>query len=443
MDREPRDHFTRSHYDAHHVKGPVAFLNPTQRYHPVGAAARPLHGGPSEGAGAGPGQSQAHGATGLEAPVGIYHVWKSRDNRKGRHCATMTAASMAKAGVDAPKPTNTWAQTRRGVMRMFVRFPVWDVSYDVATVFTLGSVIWVINAFFVWLPLAAPSTEFPGESATGGGVTACIGATVFELGSVLLMLEAVNENRSYCFGWALEEAIESRGLLLRPRHNSCQHHHVGRSASIAATRRAQGDDSSGPLVDGAEAGLGDGPGDLGMVGAGRRWSWWPTWRELSTHYFRDIGFLACLSQMLGATIFWISGFTGLPPILNSLPTPVENGVFWLPQVVGGCGFIVSSLLFMLEVQDKWYIPAPKVLGWHIGLWNLVGALGFTLCGAFGFAIDKDGMEYASTLSTFIGSWAFLVRLAWLTHPPTLAHTNPRYIYASCLLRDSTRGTRKG
>lgn len=58
-----------------------------------------------------------------------------------------------------------------------------------------GSVIWVINGFFVWLPLAAPSTEFSGEADVGGGWTAFIGATIFEFGSVLLMLEAVNEKR--------------------------------------------------------------------------------------------------------------------------------------------------------------------------------------------------------------------------------------------------------
>lgn len=33
---------------------------------------------------------------------------------------------------------------------------------------------------------------------------------------------------------------------------------------------------------------------------------------------------------------------------------------------------------MLETQSKWYIPAPKVLGWHIGFWNLIGAVGFTV-----------------------------------------------------------------
>lgn len=35
----------------------------------------------------------------------------------------------------------------------------------------------------------------------------------------------------------------------------------------------------------------------------RTWTWWPTWYELKSHYFKEVGFLACLSQMIGATIF--------------------------------------------------------------------------------------------------------------------------------------------
>lgn len=37
------------------------------------------------------------------------------------------------------------------------------------------------------------------------------------------------------------------------------------------------------------------------------------------------------------------------------------------------------LLFMLETQEKWYTPSFGTLGWHIGLWNLIGAFGFTVC----------------------------------------------------------------
>jgi hypothetical protein len=105
----------------------------------------------------------------------------------------------------------------------------------------------------------------------------------------------------------------------------------------------------------------------------RTWTWFPSWYELKTHYFKEIGFIACLSQMIGATIFWIAGFTSLPPIYNRLTTPSAlNGAYWAPQVVGGTGFIISGTFFMLETQQKWYLPAPKVLGWHIGAWNLAG-----------------------------------------------------------------------
>jgi hypothetical protein len=84
------------------------------------------------------------------------------------------------------------------------------------------------------------------------------------------------------------------------------------------------------------------------------------------------GFSFKISRML-ISLQWISGFTALPPIYDRLTTTAaQNGAYWLPQVIGGTGFIVSGTLFMLETQQKWYLPAPKVLGWHIGVWNLIG-----------------------------------------------------------------------
>lgn len=94
----------------------------------------------------------------------------------------------------------------------------------------------------------------------------------------------------------------------------------------------------------------------------RTWTWFPTWHELKTHYIREIGFLACFFQLVGASIFWIAGFTSLPGINNILSPAGLDGAYWAPQVVGGTGFIISGLLFMLETQQKWYLPAPKVLG---------------------------------------------------------------------------------
>ncbi|KAH6986037.1 hypothetical protein BKA56DRAFT_630379 [Ilyonectria sp. MPI-CAGE-AT-0026] len=374
-------HFLGRHYDAEHSTGPFRSLNPTKRFFVAKkGSSRPSD---EERNGDSPASSS-------DSLPKVTYVWRSRDNRKGRH-ALVIDRDPRKHKTTGPKPSNTWERTFRGILKMAVRYPIWDISYDVAVVFTIGSIIWVINGFFSWLPVQDPSTEFSGETTWGAGLTAFIGATVFEFGSVLLMLEAVNENRTDCFGWAVEESFDG-GLHLHPDHE-CRHAHAQKRTWIKRTL------VKGTLAEGTSS---------GSAAGGRIWSWWPTWYELKTHYFHEVGFLACFSQMMGATIFWIAGITSLPPILNNFSKAAENGVYWATQVIGGLGFTISSALFMIEVQPRWYIPAPGVLGWHIGLWNFIGAIGFTLCGALGFGISNPSVEYAALLSTFLGSWAFLI-----------------------------------
>ncbi|XMA13175.1 hypothetical protein WAI453_005966 [Rhynchosporium graminicola] len=54
---------------------------------------------------------------------------------------------------------------------------------------------------------------------------------------------------------------------------------------------------------------------------------------------------------------------------------------------------------MVESQQRCYLPAPKVLGWHVGLWSLIGDIGITLCGALGFAASNSGCVYQGSLAT--------------------------------------------
>ena len=164
--------------------------------------------------------------------------WRARDNRKGRHALVVESSPSPQTPiVEGPRTTHSLRALRQGLWRMCTQFPYWNISYLVATIFTLGSVIWVINAFFVYLPLAQPRTEFTTEILYGGGITAFIGATVFEIGSVLLMIEAVNENRAGCFGWALERLVEGEEegrerIRLRPDVGVCAHHHVNKKNFI-------------------------------------------------------------------------------------------------------------------------------------------------------------------------------------------------------------------
>lgn len=376
-----------------HVSGPFSFLNPTSaRY----AALDSRTDKPSS-------QISAEQAPAAK-PKHVEHLWRSRDNRKGRHAIQVDYTLAAQEpGYKAPPPTSTFKAAAKGIVRMATVVPYWDVSYLVAVTFTLGSVVWIINAFFVWLPLVDPQTAFPRESSYGGGITGCIGATVFEIGSVLLLLEAVNANQTGCFGWALEtvlskvESDTSRSVTkVKPSLEECSHHHANRKNIVGAaqpTRHHHFEELAAGIVTKSE---------------NKSFRWLPSATELKTHYLHELGFLASLIQFFAATIFWIAGITGVPGILNIMSPGLTDGVYWVPQMVGGMGFILSGLLFTLETQEKWYKPAFHVLGWHIGAWNFIGGIGFTLCGALGPATSNTGVAYEATLATFWGSWAFMI-----------------------------------
>ncbi len=320
--------------------------------------------------------------------------WTSRNNRKGRHAIVVprNPSSSPETKRNTPQSTTSFRGIMRGIWRMCTYFPYWDISWNIAIVFTIGSVVWVINAFFAWLPLVRPETEFKTETLYGGGITAFIGATIFEVGSFMLMVEAINENRTGCFGWALERAFSQgednmENTVLCTSKGNCSHHHQNKKNFVG----------KGVINPTKNEGNAD----------GRSWEWWPSNEELRTHFLRSLGYLACLFQLLGASIFWVSGLTALPGIFNHMSRPIEIVFYWTAQVVGGSGFVISGVLFMLENQEKWWKPALGSIGWWVGTWNLIGGLGFTLCPAFGYD-ESSWASYQSSLSTFWGSWAFLI-----------------------------------
>ncbi|KAK3900979.1 hypothetical protein C8A05DRAFT_45288 [Staphylotrichum tortipilum] len=398
--------------DTIHAAGAIPFLHPTKRYHPVKDTLKQLHPItkppsplPSTAAHQPKTATVALKETRLRGNE-IYHIWRSRDNRKGRHRQVITGLGAKE--YDTGRKSKL-GKTAVGWSRLITRFPVGDVSYLVAVSFVIGSIIWCINGFFTWLPLAAPTTEFPHET-DWAGILACVGASVFEVGSVLMVVEAIEAGGSDCSGWALEKTPDGGGVKLRSTTPGRRHlHRSGRrnlrkdSVMRATETPALGNVAESRSVEEAEA------GDEETWIEPHRCHWFPPLSELKSHYLREIGFLASSVQLLAATIFWISGITALPPIFNSLSPGATDGVFWVPQVVGGTGFVLSALMFMIEVQDKWYKPAPRLLGWHVGLWNLIGGIGFTVCAGAGFvSADSAPVAYASALATFIGSWAFLI-----------------------------------
>ncbi|RDX49411.1 hypothetical protein OH76DRAFT_1403630 [Lentinus brumalis] len=308
--------------------------------------------------------------------------WSSRASRKHRYSRRPIRIATA----ERPKGgTSREGTLRDGVSLLEQRVRhtedqvkvhlAWDLSFWIAVIFVLGSTVWIINGFFLFLPLVDIGTDNFAASAW----SAFVGGTLFEVGSYLMYVEALNAGHEEMFAPALWELVA----------------HQSNTISDPPSPDSQSDTAEKGLT-GAEG---------GRHTSKFRWIGFGSWREL--------GFLACFIQMWAATIFWVSTITGLPNVIHGLPenppTAITDVFYWTPQVLGGTGFIISSLLLMIEVQKKWWEPDLRSLGWHIGFWNLIGALGFTLCGALGYAsLSSTGVNYQSVLSTFWGSWAFLI-----------------------------------
>jgi len=230
-----------------------------------------------------------------------------------------------------------------------------------------------------------------------------------------MYFESLNQGQSARFGEEVEKLVGKKHSPTTSRQKSVAVHQTPQQQPIRQEQDQQQQDQNDippPLIADSQATISNvDPVEKEQTkykhlghDSSKPWVWFGfPWQE--------IGFMGSFIQVLAATIFWISTITGLPNVLPPIETHVHlwNGIYWTPQVVGGCGFIIASLLFMFETQDRWYKIKPLSLGWQVGVWNLVGAVGFTLCGIFGYWYTENEYQFfGTTLSTYWGSYAFLL-----------------------------------
>ncbi|OXG28955.1 hypothetical protein C361_00609 [Cryptococcus neoformans Tu259-1] len=265
-----------------------------------------------------------------------------------------------------------------------------DVSFWVAVTFTLGSVVWVINGFLVWFPLLRPRLDTDTVSRTAYAM-AFVGGTTFELGSYLMVIEALDRGREINFNTAIGQLLSHRRHT--PHYATLDSSTLAKSSNELTYATSNSRKSQQEIKE-------------GIAKRTKRFIWWgrPMWH--------DMGYMAAIIQFFAATVFWVSTLTGLPGVIPGYfsgggSTAIVDVFYWTPQVVGGSGFIVSSVVLMIEVQKHWWLPNITDIGWWVAFWNLIGATGFTLCGALGYS-SASGLEYESDLATFWGSWAFLI-----------------------------------
>ena len=126
--------YTELPLEEHHI-GPIPFLHKTCR-HELASKYGPL-------------------TTVTATPTtGIWRRYQSRDNRKGRHAVVISPESAAKQELSHPHASGTFQASLRGIWKMLVRYPIFDVSYDVAVVFTLGK----LRFFSLTRTLSAPDS---------------------------------------------------------------------------------------------------------------------------------------------------------------------------------------------------------------------------------------------------------------------------------------------
>lgn len=282
---------------------------------------------------------------------------------------------------------------------MFSVYPYTSLSWAVAVVFTIGSVVWIVSSFFTFHPTDNPGGAFPGEDYYGAGVSACAGSAIFLVGSILLVHEVyirvkdfqvetlltktqvVNENREGCWGWALvrEKSGESSRFRIVPDKDESNHEDRGETWKDSKDKA---------------------PGAVRT-----KWAWWPSWHDFRRHYSHEIRFWASMIQVTASVVFFWSGVTSLPGIQDQLKSKdLLFELYWTPKLVGCSGFVISGILSTLEIQEAWYKPKPHIMGWEVSFWKTIGSAWFLAYTVLGVV----NMRWWSAFSCLAGSAIFLI-----------------------------------
>jgi len=294
--------------------------------------------------------------------------WNSRDHRKGRHPTVQPIENHDTPAIIKPKieSIKLWG------------WEPWNISYWVAQLFFWGSVVWVLNGILAMCPL---SNSFWQDQLSGW--TAFLGGFIFILGGYTAFLEAINQRKTLKLGHIIvfkSSPASKNGPITLTKPTTCHLLPMTHEEETVHEYKRRKDSATTWLWFETEK---------------SNWGWW-----LNT------------AQLIGALIFFTACVTAIPGVLPDTAIS-QNRFYWSPQILGALFFVISSWMAMREVQQGIFSFPLSKLGWNVGLWNLVGAIGFFLCGYFGLitqgVTNSEYLAYwGAAFSTFWGSIAFLL-----------------------------------
>lgn len=387
---EPFKTNRRLHLNGDEVNGAFWFMNPTRAtfsYH--GDAEGVYDDGESD-------EYQANNTENGQRQSDVQYKWTSRNNRKGRHSLVVHDRS----GTESPY--RGLESVLSGISRMATHFNFWDISYVTAVLFTLAVVILLSNAVLSAIPYIDRSWTPPQAITYIEAALTLVGCCFFSISSFLSWLEALNADRQGCFGWKEEEVSSTDATVagaelgsrtrLVPDWN-CIHKRNNYSNLLhdESKDKHQYSNMSGSTANASENGT-------------SHWRWLPSLHDLRTYFIYDLGFVTCSLLLLSSLIYCSAAFASF---LSTLLTGTIPPWIRILQLIAGLGFILSSILFMIETQTHWIIPEWNAIGWHISFWNFVGSVGFTLCAAFAIVSAFLGLEWTGYQLAYSYLWGSL------------------------------------
>lgn len=329
------------------------------------------------------------------------------DLRHGRPIRSAGGHSTAELFYTVQPPMQQSSSPGPRIKRMCTKFPWRDMSWMVGVSFAIGSAFFVANGFFLLLPLVAPSTNFSSE-LYWTGVTSLIGGVIFLIGGFAGVLEALNLNRGGQMTVTEGIAVDGEMSELeykRDDQEALRRQHIAPfrdSANIFPLRQTLPRNTS-PHSLAANSTTATLPALYGTSA----FIFWPNTPHLRTTFFHDVLFIAAFIQSIGTFIFMVAIITSFPGVIDFTNIPLFYLSNLFPATLGGILFIIASTLQMIATQPTWYTPLPKKVDWHVGFWNVIGSVGFTLAGALPFLGTTEGSIQASAASLW-GSAAFLL-----------------------------------
>lgn len=330
----------------------------------------------------------------------------------GRPMRSPGVHSTAELFYEAQPPKQQVTRPSQRIKQMLTRFPWRDMSWMVGVTFTIGSAFFIVNGFFLLLPLTNPSTTFDSE-LYWTGATAIIGGIIFILGGFAGVLEALNLNRggqvTVIEGITVdgdtsdmefksdEEALRQNNKLVAPFRDSTMD--LPLRQTLPSSKTSPNSSAANPNSTTSAT--------LPALYGSSAFIFWPNTPQLRTIFFRDLCFIAAVIQSIGTFIFMLAIITAFPGVVDLTNVTVFYLANLLPATLGGVLFITASVLQTITTQPNWYTPRPLSVEWHVGFWNVIGSIGFTLAGALFYLGTTAGSIQASGASLW-GSCAFML-----------------------------------